>query len=118
MLSTPSDAQHTLALGITRANRARHGRVGWFSGIRPWPAVSREDKLGVLLDIDPLLRRIAVGVGEALGIDVYGADVISSDGTYWLVDVSSFPGFKGVPDAGHLLAERVLAAVRSTKAVA
>jgi ribosomal protein S6--L-glutamate ligase len=85
---------------------------------RPWPAVSREDKLGVLLDIDPLLRRIAVGVGEALGIDVYGADVISSDGTYWLVDVSSFPGFKGVPDAGHLLAERVLAAVRSTKAVA
>lgn len=83
-----------------------------FCVARPWPAVTAQDKRGRLLAVDPALRRIAVGVGEALGIDLYGADVVYSDGQPWLVDVSSFPGFKGVPDAGGRLADRILAAAR------
>lgn len=78
---------------------------------RPWPAVTADDKHGQLLEVDPALRRIALGVGDALGIDLYGADVVCSQGRPWLVDVSAFPGFKGVPHAGRLLADRVLAAV-------
>lgn len=77
---------------------------------RPWPAVTPEDKRGVLLEVDDELRAIAMGVGEALGIDTLGADVVYAEGRAWLVDVSSFPGFKGVPDAGCLLADRVLRA--------
>lgn len=78
---------------------------------RPWPAVTAEDKQGVALEVDPVLRRLAMGVGDALGIDVFGADVVRSGGRAWLVDVSSFPGFKGVPDAGRLLARRIAAAL-------
>lgn len=78
---------------------------------RRFPVVTATDKQGVLLDVDDELRRIAIGVGEALGIDIFGADVVYSDGRPWLVDVSSFPGFKGVPDAGRLLADRIAAAI-------
>jgi ribosomal protein S6--L-glutamate ligase len=77
---------------------------------RTWPASSLEDKLGEPIEVDTVLRRIALGVGGALNSDLFGADVVISDGRAWLVDVSSFPGFKGVPDAGRLLADRVLAA--------
>lgn len=83
-----------------------------FCVARPWPATTDEDKRGELVAVDPTLHRIAVGVGDVLGIDVYGADVVHCDGQPWLVDVSSFPGFKGVPDAGRLLADRLLRAAR------
>ncbi|HVL97671.1 MAG TPA: hypothetical protein VM324_00040 [Egibacteraceae bacterium] len=78
---------------------------------RRFPVATAADKQGALLNVDDKLRRIAIGVGEAIGIDIFGADVVYSGGRPWLVDVSSFPGFKGVPDAGRLLADRIAAAI-------
>ncbi len=83
---------------------------------RPWPASTPEAKQGVPIEVDPVLRRLTLEVGEALGMDLYGLDVIVSDGRHWVVDVSAFPGFKGIPDAHRLLAERVLAAAGSSGA--
>ena len=36
--------------------------------------------------------------GEAFGIDLFGVDIIERDGTPYIVDMNSFPGFRGVPD--------------------
>jgi ribosomal protein S6--L-glutamate ligase len=49
------------------------------------------------------------GCGEAFGITIYGVDVIRSEGQHWLVDMSSFPGFKGVPQAGRRIADHLAA---------
>lgn len=49
-----------------------------------------------------------------MGIDVFGIDIVLSDGRPVVVDASSFPGFKGVPDAGRRLADYILDAARRT----
>jgi ribosomal protein S6--L-glutamate ligase len=41
---------------------------------------------------------------------VFGFDVVFSDGRPFVVDLSGFPGFKGVPDAPALLAAEIAAA--------
>lgn len=77
---------------------------------RSWPVRSYEDKLGDSFTLDQELRSIALRCGEAFGIDLFGVDIIISDGRPWVVDMSSFPGFKGVPDAALRLADYVHAA--------
>ena len=39
------------------------------------------------------------------GIDLHGVDIIESEGQPYVVDMSTMPGFKGVPDAPLHLAE-------------
>lgn len=78
---------------------------------RSWPARTYEDKLGEPFAVSEELREIVWRCGTALGIDLYGVDVIESDRPY-VVDMSSFPGFKGVPDAAALLAEYIYEAGR------
>jgi len=53
---------------------------------------------------------IALRCGRAFGIDLYGVDLIESEGRTYVVDMSSIPGFKGVPDAPSLLASYFRAA--------
>jgi ribosomal protein S6--L-glutamate ligase len=78
---------------------------------RTWPARTYEDKVGEPFPVSEELREIVWRCGTALGIDLYGVDVIESDRPY-VVDMSSFPGFKGVPDAAALLADYVYEAGR------
>lgn len=75
---------------------------------RVWPPTSYEDKLGRLVELPPAVEAVARACGDALGIDVYGVDVIEHQGEPYVVDLSSFPGFKGVPDAGRRLGAHVL----------
>jgi glutathione synthase/RimK-type ligase-like ATP-grasp enzyme len=35
---------------------------------------------------------------------LYGVDLITSGGKPYVVDINTFPGFKGVPNAAELLA--------------
>lgn len=74
---------------------------------RRWPPVTLEDKLGRLVELDDDVLDIARACGDAMECDVYGVDVIRHDGKPWVVDMSSFPGFKGVPAAGERLARVV-----------
>ncbi len=53
---------------------------------------------------------IALRCGRAFGIDLYGVDLIESEGKTYVVDMSSIPGFKGVPDAPSHLASYFYAA--------
>jgi ribosomal protein S6--L-glutamate ligase len=78
---------------------------------RPWPARTYEQKVGEPFALTEELREIAWRCGTAFDIDLYGVDVIESDRPY-VVDMSSFPGFKGVPDAAALLADYIYEAGR------
>lgn len=74
---------------------------------RVWPPKTLEDKLGEPFEVAGDMRRIALDCGRAFGVGLYGVDLITSDGRPFIVDINTFPGFKGVPDAAKLLAEYI-----------
>jgi ribosomal protein S6--L-glutamate ligase len=77
---------------------------------RAWPASTYRDKLGEPFTVSEELRDIALRCGRAFGLELYGLDIIMSEDRPYVVDVSSFPGFKGVPDAALRLADYLYAA--------
>ncbi len=79
---------------------------------RVWPARSYQDKVGEPFTVTAELREIALRAAEAFGIDLFGLDIVVSDGRPYVVDLNPFPGFKGVPDAALRLADYLYAAVR------
>jgi ribosomal protein S6--L-glutamate ligase len=81
---------------------------------RIFPAKTYEEKVGRPLRVEPWLEELVLRCGRAMGIDLFGVDVVESGGRAWVVDLSSFPGFKGVPRAAELLADYVSAAARGT----
>lgn len=83
-----------------------------FGVMRIWPARTYAEKMGEPFTITPELRELALCCGRAFGLALYGIDLIISDGRPYVVDVNSFPGFKGVPDAALRLADYIYAAGR------
>src|SRR2546421_1836584 len=75
-----------------------------------FPRRTEAEKHGEPFTLTPELRELAVNCGGALGLDLYGVDIIESEGTPYVVDMCSIPGFKGVPDAPQLLAQYFYAA--------
>jgi ribosomal protein S6--L-glutamate ligase len=75
---------------------------------RIFPARTYEQKLGRPYAVSDDLRDIVLRCGDVFGISVYGVDVIRSRGRLWVVDMSSFPGFKGVPAAGRRIVDHVV----------
>ena len=63
---------------------------------------------GTPVELSADLRETALRCGEAFGISVYGIDVLRSHGDHWVVDMSAFPDFDGVPRAGRRVARRVI----------
>lgn len=53
---------------------------------------------------------IALCCGRAFGLGLYGLDIIESPRGPFVVDLNTFPGYKGVPDAAPLLADYIAAA--------
>ena len=73
------------------------GRI--FGVKKVFPRRTEAEKHGEPFTPTPELCEIVVRCGQAFGIDLYGVDIVESDGTPYVVDMSSIPGFKGVPDA-------------------
>lgn len=69
-----------------------------------FPARTEVEKHGEPFSPTPELHEITIRCGQAFGIDLYGVDIIESDGKPYVVDMCSMPGFKGVPDAALHLA--------------
>jgi len=65
---------------------------------------------GAPFALSPELVDIARRCGAALGIDLFGVNVVESAGRAYVVDMSSFPSFRGVPDAARRVAKYVLQA--------
>jgi ribosomal protein S6--L-glutamate ligase len=75
---------------------------------RPWPPKTLEDKLGEPFDVTAEMKEIALRCGRVFGVGLYGVDLITSDGEPYIVDINTFPGFKGVPRAASLLVDYIL----------
>ncbi|HXL07525.1 MAG TPA: hypothetical protein VN964_11425, partial [Gemmatimonadales bacterium] len=65
---------------------------------------------GAPFALSPELVDIARRCGAALGIDLFGVNVVESAGRAYVVDMSSFPSFRGVPDAARRVAKYVFKA--------
>ena len=74
---------------------------------RVWPARTYEQKLGEPYTISPKLRKIALQCSKEFGIELFGFDVIFNDDQPYVVDISPFPGFKGVPNAALRIADYI-----------
>lgn len=79
---------------------------------RVWPARNYEDRVGEPFTVTPELHDIAVRTGTAFGLDLFGLDIVVSDGRPYVVDINPFPGFKGVPDAALRLANYIYTEAR------
>ena len=79
---------------------------------RIFPARTYEEKIGEPFTISSELREIALRCGHAFGVDLFGFDVVMSNGKPYVVDIQSFPGFKGVPDAELRLADYIYSAAQ------
>lgn len=75
-----------------------------------FPARTEPEKYGEPFTPTPEQCELARRCGRAFGIDIYGVDLIESEGRLYVVDVASLPGFKGVPNAPLLLASYFRAA--------
>jgi ribosomal protein S6--L-glutamate ligase len=64
------------------------------------------------IPVPPELRELALAVGRAFGLDIYGIDVVETEDGYMVLDVNDFPGFGMVPDAAERLARTVLRVTR------
>jgi ribosomal protein S6--L-glutamate ligase len=55
------------------------------------------------------VQSIALRCGDAFGLGLYGLDLIETPDGPRVVDVNYFPGYKGIPDAAHAVADYVVA---------
>jgi ribosomal protein S6--L-glutamate ligase len=62
---------------------------------------------GQPVELDPRTRDIVLRCGRALGLHLYGVDLIQTKDGPFVVDVNYFPGYKGVPKAAKLIAEYI-----------
>lgn len=79
---------------------------------RVWPIQTYEDKVGQPFDPSPQLQDIARRCGQAFGIDLYGLDIVMSQGIPYVVDLNKFGSYMGVPNAPQLLADHIFAAAQ------
>jgi ribosomal protein S6--L-glutamate ligase len=75
--------------------------------IRVWPARTYEEKLGQPFEVSGEIREIADRCAQAFGTSLFGVDIIFNRGNPYVVDVNSFPGFKGAAGAARLLADYI-----------
>lgn len=87
-----------------------------FGVARAWPAQTYEERMGQPFTVSARLREAAQQCAQALGIELFGLDIIGHDDDPYVVDVHGFPGFKGVPDAALRLADYVYDAARRAQA--
>ena len=93
------------------AGAGRTELVETIFGVRKvFPRETDAERLGEPFTPTPELCEIVRRCGQAFGVDLYGVDIIESDGKPYVVDMNSIPGFKSVPDAPQRLARYFYAA--------
>ncbi len=76
-----------------------------FGVLRPWPARTVASKRGRPYVATPAERSTALCAGQALGLEVFGVDVLGDPDAPVVVDVNPMPGFQGVPGVEDHLAD-------------
>lgn len=86
-----------------------------FGVARIFPARTLRQKVGRPVTVTQDLRDLVMRCSDAFDTTVCGVDVIRSGGRAWVVDMSSFPGFKGVPDAPARIGDVILQRTRALR---
>lgn len=89
-----------------------------FAVRRAWPCADWRAKLDQSEPVEPddRLRELALRCGRALGLGLFGLDVVVSKGQTWVVDVNKCAGFLGVPDAPSFLCDYLTVACEQARA--
>jgi ribosomal protein S6--L-glutamate ligase len=74
---------------------------------RPFPATTYSDKLGRPSSLPPRVAEVTREAGRLLGLDCFGCDFVKGPDGWTLVDVNSFPGYKGAIGAPEALAAEI-----------
>ena len=83
---------------------------------RPFPPQTYGERLGRPCAVDGSVRSLALRCGQILGLEIYGIDFLETGKGPVIVDVNYLPGMVGVPRAAELVAERLYARLRDSKA--
>jgi ribosomal protein S6--L-glutamate ligase len=83
-----------------------------FAAVRRSPLHPGADVVEEAIPVTPQLRSLALAVGRAFGLDIYGIDVVETPQGPVVLDVNDFPSFGMVPEAAHRLARTVLRVTR------
>jgi len=83
---------------------------------RPFPARTEAEKRGRPAPLAAAHAAAARRAALALGLAIFGVDLLVSEGACAVVDVNAYPGFKGVAAAPAAIAELVLARARAARA--
>lgn len=78
--------------------------------LKRWPRPPDEPRHGEPFPVTDELAAVARGTGAALGLEVYGVDVIEGPDGPAVVDVNPFPSCAGVPGAAAAIADHLLGA--------
>lgn|SRR5262245_24905215 len=114
--SVPSDQGLVFAQRFHKPDAAMGGRdeklyvIGnqVFGVRRVWPPKTLEDKIGEPFIVGSKMRELALQCGQVFGAELFGVDILTSGGKSYIVDINTFPGYKGVPRAGQLIADHIL----------
>jgi glutathione synthase/RimK-type ligase-like ATP-grasp enzyme len=58
------------------------------------------------------VREATLACGAALGLELYGVDVMRAGDQFWVVDVNAFPSYKGIEEAPRRIADHLLRRAR------
>lgn len=78
--------------------------------LKRWPRAPGDQEAGVPFPVEPDLEALARRVGAAIGLELYGVDVVVGPGGPAVVDVNPFPSCSGVQGAATSIAEHLLVA--------
>lgn len=62
--------------------------------------------------VEPMIEDVALRCGRALGLEIYGVDVIISSNGPIVIDVNYFPSFRGVPNIARPLTDYISACAK------
>ncbi|MGZ4544091.1 MAG: ATP-grasp domain-containing protein [Blastococcus sp.] len=83
-----------------------------FATVKRSPLHPGADVVEERIPVTTELRELALAVGRAFGLDIYGIDVVETADGWVVLDVNDFPSFGMVPEAATRLARTVLRLTR------
>jgi len=71
------------------------------------PALMRPTEGSELIEMNSMLRDIALTCGRACGLELWGVDVAMTPNGPYVIEINDFPTYSSVPGAGELIARHV-----------
>jgi ribosomal protein S6--L-glutamate ligase len=109
----PLFIQREVPRGMTDLKVYVVGESAWAVS-KPWPTRTEAEKTGIPAVLPDSIREVALRCGQALGLEIYGVDVLVDGDQFWVVDVNAFPGSRGVAELPSQLADYLYARALGT----